>query len=70
MRFRNMYKTKTHKGLKKRVKVTARGKVKAHKSFTGHLMSSKPSKRRRRLGNPIIIAEVYAKVMKEMLNKS
>jgi large subunit ribosomal protein L35 len=65
-----MPKMKTHKGLKKRVKITASGKVKAHKSFTGHLMSGKSSKRRRRLGKPLIIADVYANVMKEMLNKS
>jgi large subunit ribosomal protein L35 len=65
-----MPKKKTHKGLKKRVKVTASGKVKAHKSFTGHLMSSKSAKRRRNLRKPIIIADVYANVMKEMLNKS
>ena len=65
-----MPKKKTHKGLKKRVKVTASGKVKAHKSFKGHLMSGKSSKRRRRLGRPIIISEIYAKYMREMLNKS
>jgi large subunit ribosomal protein L35 len=65
-----MPKKKTHKGLKKRVKVTASGKVKARKSFTGHLMSGKSSKRRRQLRKPIVIADVYAKCMKEMLNKS
>ncbi|HBG27317.1 MAG: 50S ribosomal protein L35 [Planctomycetes bacterium GWF2_41_51] len=63
-----MPKKKTHKGLKKRVKVTARGKIKAHTSFTGHLMSGKTAKRRRKLGKSIIIPEVYANVMKEMLN--
>lgn len=64
-----MPKMKTHKGLKKRVKITASGKVKAHTSFLGHLMSGKNAKRRRKLGRPIIIADVYANVMKEMLNK-
>ncbi len=63
-----MPKKKTHKGLKKRVKLTARGKIKAHTSFTGHLMSVKTAKRRRKLGKPIVIADVYANVMKEMLN--
>jgi large subunit ribosomal protein L35 len=63
-----MPKKKTHKGLKKRVRVTARGKIKAKTSFMGHLMSGKSAKRRRKLGRPIIIPEVYAKVMKEMLN--
>ena len=35
-----MPKQKTHKGLTKRVKVTAKGKVKRKKSFKGHLLSS------------------------------
>ncbi len=63
-----MPKKKTHKGLKKRVKLTGRGKIKAHTSFTGHLMSGKSAKRKRKLGKPIVIPDVYAKVMKEMLN--
>ena len=63
-----MPKKKTHKGLKKRVKVTGRGKIKAHTSFTGHLMSGKTAKRCRKLRKPIIIPEVYANVMKEMLD--
>jgi len=44
-----MPKQKTHKGLAKRIKVTARGKVTHKRSGTGHLMSSKNAKRRRRL---------------------
>jgi large subunit ribosomal protein L35 len=50
-----MPKQKTHKGLKKRVRVTARGKVKRRKSFTGHLMSGRPAKRRRRLRKGVIV---------------
>ncbi len=44
-----MPKQKTHKGLKKRVKVTARGKVLHKRANGGHLMSGKSAKRRRRL---------------------
>lgn len=45
-----MPKQKTHKGLKKRVRVTAKGKVKrSKKAFTGHLMSGRSAKQRRRL---------------------
>ncbi|MGB9625769.1 MAG: large ribosomal subunit protein bL35, partial [Phycisphaerae bacterium] len=36
-----MPKQKTHKGLAKRVKVTARGKVVRRHTFRGHLMSGK-----------------------------
>lgn len=44
-----MPKQKTHKGLKQRVKVTARKKVLHKPSFSGHLMSGKSGKRCRRL---------------------
>lgn len=42
-------KQKTHSGLRKRVKVSARGKVRYRKSFTGHLMTSKSGRRKQRL---------------------
>ncbi|MEK7487548.1 MAG: 50S ribosomal protein L35 [Planctomycetota bacterium] len=42
-------KAKTHKGAKKRMKVTKSGKVKRYQAGTGHLLSSKNGKRRRRL---------------------
>jgi large subunit ribosomal protein L35 len=44
-----MPKQKTHKGLAKRVKVTANGKIKLHKAGASHLMSVKNAKRRRRI---------------------
>ena len=44
-----MPKLKSHKGLLKRVKVTARGKVKFKNSFSGHLKSHKRGKKLRQL---------------------
>ena len=44
-----MPKVKTHKGLKKRVRVTKRGKVLCHHPGGAHLQSTKPASRRRRL---------------------
>lgn len=44
-----MPKMKTHKGLKKRVKVTARGKIKMPKHNKGHLLSHKSGARKRKL---------------------
>lgn len=38
-------KPKTHKGLKKRVRVSANGKVRHRKAFTGHLFSGKPGRK-------------------------
>lgn len=44
-----MPKMKRHKGLAKRVRVTAGGKVKYRKTMMGHLMSGKTGDRKRRL---------------------
>jgi translation initiation factor IF-3 len=52
-------KQKTHKGMKKRFKITARGKIKHKSAFRGHILSSKSAKRKRALrkGNVIVGAE-------------
>jgi large subunit ribosomal protein L35 len=55
-----MPKQKTHKGLSKRVKVTATGKVKSHRSGGGHLMSGKNAKRRRRISSSTIMTDKMA----------
>jgi large subunit ribosomal protein L35 len=54
-------KPKTHKGLKKRVRVTGRGKVKRKQAFRGHLLSSRSSKRRRRLRRSVVLTTRDAK---------
>ncbi len=59
-----MPKMKRHKGLAKRMRVTARGKLRFNKSCAGHLMSAKESARRRRarkqicLSNPKLAARI------------
>ncbi len=63
-RTENMPKMKTHKGLKKRVKVTGSGKVKYSRCFGGHLMSSKNAKRRRRISKRAIMFEPMAEKVK------
>jgi large subunit ribosomal protein L35 len=40
-------KNKTHKGIKKRVKVTATGKLRHRRAFSSHLLTKKSSKRKR-----------------------
>jgi large subunit ribosomal protein L35 len=42
-----MPKQKTHKGIRKRFKVTASGKVKHKKAFRGHKLGKKSAKRNR-----------------------
>ncbi|MHC5061751.1 MAG: large ribosomal subunit protein bL35 [Planctomycetota bacterium] len=64
-----MPKQKTHKGLSKRVKLTGGGKVKRHRSFGSHLMSSKNAKRRRRIGGTSIITGLVAKTTKGLISR-
>ena len=42
-------KMKTHKGAKKRFKITGTGKVRRYKAFKSHILTKKTSKRKRRL---------------------
>jgi large subunit ribosomal protein L35 len=64
-----MPKMKTHKGIKKRFKVTASGKLLYKKPSGNHLMCSKNAKRRKRLAHPGIITGVYATMIKAMSGK-
>jgi large subunit ribosomal protein L35 len=60
---------KTHKGLSKRVKVTANGKIKHKRANAGHLMSSKNAKRRRRINSSATFFEPFAKKARVRLGK-
>ncbi len=56
-----MPKQKTHKGMKKRFKVTASGKVTHRNSNRGHKLSHKSPKRKRHLRTDNIIVAAEAK---------
>ncbi len=58
-----MPKQKTHKGMKKRYKLTANGKVKHRKRGRGHLLSGKTSSRKRHLRQDAVIGGVWAKTI-------
>ena len=58
-----MPKQKTHKGMKKRFKVTANGKVKHRKASRGHILSSKSPKRKRNLRNDGVLVGPEARVV-------
>jgi large subunit ribosomal protein L35 len=60
-------KIKPHKGLLKRVKISAKGKIIRHKACKGHLMSSKTGTRRRHLGKAAVVKDVDQKRMRRML---
>jgi large subunit ribosomal protein L35 len=64
-----MPKMKRHKGIAKRFRVSAGGKLRYNKSYAGHLMSGKPGKRRRKLrqnvclDNPALVARMLTRLL-------
>lgn len=51
-----MPKMKSHKGARKRFKLTASGEVKRGRAFKSHILTKKTSKRKRRLRRAALIA--------------
>ena len=64
-----MPKQKTHKGLKKRFKITASGKIMHKRANSGHLMSGKNGKRRRRLRGYAVLQKSDARRIRESLGR-
>ena len=64
-----MPKMKTHKGSKKRFRVTATGKLKRRQAGKKHLLSHKTGKRKRHLRGTVIeagkLGKKYVKIMGE-----
>ncbi|PYP68714.1 MAG: 50S ribosomal protein L35 [Gemmatimonadetes bacterium] len=49
-------KMKTHKGAKKRFKITGSGKIKRMRAFKSHILTKKDAKRKRRLRRGALVA--------------
>jgi large subunit ribosomal protein L35 len=63
-----MPKMKTHKGAKKRFKLTGTGKVKRMRAYKSHILTKKDPKRKRRLRQSTTIGtNGEAKVIKRLL---
>ncbi len=62
-----MPKQKTHKGMAKRFKITAKGKAKHRSANRGHLLSHKNGKRRRTLRTDCVLAGTVAKTIADAL---
>ena len=60
-------KLKTHKGAQKRFKVTATGKLERRHAFARHILTSKARKRKRRLGQSVIVSPANAPAIRAML---
>jgi len=62
-----MPKLKTHKGAKKRFKITKNKKIIYSKAYRGHILTKKSAKRKRELKRPGQIQSVDRKRIKRML---
>jgi large subunit ribosomal protein L35 len=62
-----MPKFKPHSGMKKRVKITGRGKFVAEPAGKRHLLEVKSSKRTRRLSGTVELAKTETRRVKKML---
>jgi large subunit ribosomal protein L35 len=62
-----MPKLKTHKGARKRFKVTAEKKITHSQAFKSHLLATKDAKRKRRLGKKVVVSRADRAAVKKML---
>ncbi len=65
-----MPKMKSHSGAKKRFKLTAKGKVKAHHGMTSHILGKMSSKRKRKLlGSDVVLSGGQEATARKLLGK-
>jgi len=62
-----MPKLKTHRGAKKRLKVTGSGKILRMKANASHILTKKSRKRKRNLKQPTVVVKEEYKRLKSLL---
>ena len=62
-----MPKIKSHRGAAKRFKKTARGKFMRAKAFKRHILTGKPTRRKRHARGTVVIAAADAAKLRRML---
>ena len=62
-----MPKLKSHRGAKKRFKITGGGKVLRHHSMRSHILTKKTSKRKRKLRKSTEVQGKFAGDLKQMI---
>lgn len=67
MREREVPKLKTHRGARKRFKVTASGKIKRGHSHARHILTKKTTKRKRKLDQSDLVSRSDLSKVKKML---
>lgn len=60
-------KKKTHRGAKKRFKVTGTGKVMRHKSMKRHILTKKTTSRKRRLRKETVQGGAQARTIRKII---
>jgi large subunit ribosomal protein L35 len=60
-------KLKTHKGAAKRFKLSARGKIIRGHAFARHILTSKSSKRKRKLDQTTVVSKADVRHVRAML---
>lgn len=63
-----MPKQKSHRGAKKRFKLTGSGKVKRGHSMKNHILTSKTTKRKRHLRKSTLVSKSMEKTIKRMIS--
>ena len=63
-----MPKQKSHRGAKKRFKLTASGKVKRGHSMKNHILTSKTTKRKRHLRKSTLVSKSMEKTILRMIS--
>ncbi len=67
MREREVPKLKTHRGAKKRFKLTASGKIKRGHSHARHILTKKTTKRKRKLDQSDLVSKSDLPKVRKML---
>ena len=62
-----MPKLKSHRGARKRFKLTASGKVKRHHSMMNHILTKKTTKRKRGLRKSVLVSPAMEKAVRRMI---
>jgi large subunit ribosomal protein L35 len=60
-------KKKSHRGARKRMRLTAKGKVRRFRAYKSHILTKKSRKRKRRLRRPTVTAAGDARRMKRLI---
>ena len=64
-----MAKNKTHKGAKKRIKVTGTGKLMHRRAFGSHLLTKKSANRKRKFRKAVVVATTDTSRLRGLLGE-